>query len=285
MSRLASAVAGFMRRGRGAGNAVLLLAWVAVVLFPAQSPAAVSAAAFESANKLYEEGKFADAASAYETLARSGAVLRRPLLQSRQCVLQVRPDRPCHRRLPDGRANHPARPGPARQPAIRAKPNARPDPAARPLAALARAADSERMDAAGRRRGLALAAPVGRAAMAARRSNPPCERMSSPWPYSPGCCAPALPPPCAKPASPAPPLSSPATPSCAMVRWPNHPPPSPSTTAPSCGSWIKKTSGSRSVPVLAGLAGSAATKPLSPVADFGCQIDPLVAAQTKLLDG
>ena len=70
--------------------------------FPVQSPAAVSAAAFDSANKLYEEGKFADAASAYEKLAQSGRDFRRPLLQSRQCVLQVRPDRPRHRRLPDG---------------------------------------------------------------------------------------------------------------------------------------------------------------------------------------
>jgi tetratricopeptide (TPR) repeat protein len=72
VSRCASVLAGFLRRGRAAGDAVLLLAWVAVVLFPAQSPAAVSAAAFESANKLYEEGKFTDAASAYEKLARSG---------------------------------------------------------------------------------------------------------------------------------------------------------------------------------------------------------------------
>jgi tetratricopeptide (TPR) repeat protein len=34
--------------------------------------AALSAAAFDSANKLYEEGKFAEAASAYDTLAKSG---------------------------------------------------------------------------------------------------------------------------------------------------------------------------------------------------------------------
>jgi tetratricopeptide (TPR) repeat protein len=48
-----------------------LLAWVALVSFPAQAPAAASAD-FDSANKLYEEGKFTDAASAYEKLARSG---------------------------------------------------------------------------------------------------------------------------------------------------------------------------------------------------------------------
>jgi tetratricopeptide (TPR) repeat protein len=72
VSLLASALARFMRRARGAGNAVLLLAWVAVVSFPAQSPAAVPAAAFDSANKLYEEGKFAEAVSSYEKLAQSG---------------------------------------------------------------------------------------------------------------------------------------------------------------------------------------------------------------------
>jgi tetratricopeptide (TPR) repeat protein len=50
---------------------VLLLTWVAVVLLPTQSPA-VPAVAFDSANKLYEEGKFAEAASAYEKLAQFG---------------------------------------------------------------------------------------------------------------------------------------------------------------------------------------------------------------------
>jgi tetratricopeptide (TPR) repeat protein len=56
----------------GVGKVAALLAAVVISLFPAQSPAAVSAAAFDSANKLYEEGKFAEAASAYETLAKSG---------------------------------------------------------------------------------------------------------------------------------------------------------------------------------------------------------------------
>jgi tetratricopeptide (TPR) repeat protein len=51
---------------------LLLLALLAITLFPTHSRAAVPATAFESANKLYEEGKFAQAASAYETLARSG---------------------------------------------------------------------------------------------------------------------------------------------------------------------------------------------------------------------
>ena len=47
---------------------LLLLA----LLVPAWSRAALSDSAFETANKLYEEGKFADAASAYEKLFQSG---------------------------------------------------------------------------------------------------------------------------------------------------------------------------------------------------------------------
>ena len=62
----------FKGRSLGVGKVAALLAAVVISLFPAQSPAAVSAAAFDSANKLYEEGKFAEAASAYETLAKSG---------------------------------------------------------------------------------------------------------------------------------------------------------------------------------------------------------------------
>ena len=49
-----------------------LFALVMIAFLPAQSSAAVSAAAFDSANKLYEEGKFADAAAAYEKLTQSG---------------------------------------------------------------------------------------------------------------------------------------------------------------------------------------------------------------------
>ena len=58
--------------GPGVGTAAALLAAVVIALFPAQSPAAVSSSAFDLANKLYEEGKFAEAASAYDTLAKSG---------------------------------------------------------------------------------------------------------------------------------------------------------------------------------------------------------------------
>jgi tetratricopeptide (TPR) repeat protein len=48
------------------------LALLLAVLFPALSRAEISTTAFESANKLYEEGKFAEAAAAYEKLAQSG---------------------------------------------------------------------------------------------------------------------------------------------------------------------------------------------------------------------
>jgi tetratricopeptide (TPR) repeat protein len=43
-----------------------------LMLVPRISEAAQPSAAFDAANKLYEEGKFADAASAYESLAHSG---------------------------------------------------------------------------------------------------------------------------------------------------------------------------------------------------------------------
>ena len=72
MSRLAMVVVRFIGPSLGFGKAAALLAAVVIVLLPAQSPAAVSAAVFDSANKLYEEGKYAEAASAYETLVRSG---------------------------------------------------------------------------------------------------------------------------------------------------------------------------------------------------------------------
>jgi len=53
-------------------KAVPLFVTIAILLFPAQLPAAVPAAAFDAANKLYEEGKFAAAVSAYEKLAQAG---------------------------------------------------------------------------------------------------------------------------------------------------------------------------------------------------------------------
>ena len=63
----------FSGQNLGVGKAAALLTAVLIALFPAKSPAAVvSSAAFDSANKLYEEGKFAEAASAYDTLAKSG---------------------------------------------------------------------------------------------------------------------------------------------------------------------------------------------------------------------
>jgi len=61
-----------MGRTLGVDKAVPLLAAAVIVLSPVHSQAAVPAPAFESANKLYEEGRFAEAAAAYEGLARSG---------------------------------------------------------------------------------------------------------------------------------------------------------------------------------------------------------------------
>lgn len=53
-------------------RALLLLASLLLILLPLCSRAALSAAGFELANKLYEEGKFTEAAAAYEKLAHSG---------------------------------------------------------------------------------------------------------------------------------------------------------------------------------------------------------------------
>ena len=61
-----------MRLGRRIGGAVLALAWIGGAAFAAPAPAADSGAAFDSANKLYEEGKFAAAVSAYQKLAQAG---------------------------------------------------------------------------------------------------------------------------------------------------------------------------------------------------------------------
>jgi tetratricopeptide (TPR) repeat protein len=54
---------------RRLASAVVLLV---IALFPLCAQADLSAAAFDAANKLYEEGKFAEAASAYEKLTQSG---------------------------------------------------------------------------------------------------------------------------------------------------------------------------------------------------------------------
>lgn len=52
----------------------LLLAAMAVWTFPGRAAAADMPAEFNAANKLYAEGKFADAAGAYETMIQSGAL-------------------------------------------------------------------------------------------------------------------------------------------------------------------------------------------------------------------
>jgi tetratricopeptide (TPR) repeat protein len=58
----------------GIGRAVPMIALLVIALFPWCSQAALSDAAFDAANKLYEQGKFAAAAAAYEKLAQSGEV-------------------------------------------------------------------------------------------------------------------------------------------------------------------------------------------------------------------
>ncbi len=57
---------------RHLGQAGVLLALLVLALAPARSYAELSASAFDAANKLYEEGKFAEAAAAYGKLTRSG---------------------------------------------------------------------------------------------------------------------------------------------------------------------------------------------------------------------
>ena len=52
--------------------ALALLVQLIVVCLPLHSRAELSATAFDSANKLYEQGKFSDAAAAYEKLLHSG---------------------------------------------------------------------------------------------------------------------------------------------------------------------------------------------------------------------
>ncbi len=53
---------------------LLSLALLLVALFPARALGDLASSAFESANKLYEEGKFAEAAAGYEGLVKSGQV-------------------------------------------------------------------------------------------------------------------------------------------------------------------------------------------------------------------
>ena len=49
-----------------------ILALLLVALFPLRARADLASSTFESANKLYEEGKFAEAAAAYENVGQSG---------------------------------------------------------------------------------------------------------------------------------------------------------------------------------------------------------------------
>jgi tetratricopeptide (TPR) repeat protein len=51
-----------------------ILALLLVALFPLRARADLASSTFESANKLYEEGKFTEAAAAYENVVQSGKV-------------------------------------------------------------------------------------------------------------------------------------------------------------------------------------------------------------------
>jgi tetratricopeptide (TPR) repeat protein len=53
-------------------KAFVIFALVLLALLPARSDAALSTAAFDAANKLYEQGKFSAAASSYEKLLQTG---------------------------------------------------------------------------------------------------------------------------------------------------------------------------------------------------------------------
>ncbi len=56
------------------GVRVLAISLLAVALLPLRMQAALSATAFDTANRLYEEGKLSEAISAYEKLAQTGEV-------------------------------------------------------------------------------------------------------------------------------------------------------------------------------------------------------------------
>ncbi|HSA09650.1 MAG TPA: tetratricopeptide repeat protein [Candidatus Paceibacterota bacterium] len=70
--RLGPAKASDRAPGRGRRVATAVVLFTILWLTPWCSRAALSTAAFELANKLYEEGKFAEAAAAYEKLGQSG---------------------------------------------------------------------------------------------------------------------------------------------------------------------------------------------------------------------
>ena len=69
----------------------ILLATLALGIFPGRTEAADWPAEFNAANKLYAEGKFADAASAYQRILQSGPAQPGALFQLRQRRIQVRP--------------------------------------------------------------------------------------------------------------------------------------------------------------------------------------------------
>ena len=61
-----------MRRSVATACWIVSLGLIVAALLPLRAQAAIPTAAFDAANRLYEENKFADAAAAYEKLAQSG---------------------------------------------------------------------------------------------------------------------------------------------------------------------------------------------------------------------
>ena len=127
-------------------------------MFSGRAAAADPAAEFNAANKLYAEGKFAEAAGTYEKILQSGAVS--PALYFNYANAEFKSGNlgPGDRRVSPGGATGAARRGGAGQPGIRAQPGVGPGAPRKPLVpqcGMARHAYFERMDGAGHGRLLA----------------------------------------------------------------------------------------------------------------------------------
>ncbi len=146
------------------GGVMLALAAILLALCPSRVMADDFSAAFQSANKLYEENKFAEAASAYQKLVESGKAssalffnLGNALFKAGQigrAIVAYREAEQLAPRDPDVRANLQF---------ARNQPNA----ASEPVATLARKTDDQRMDDAGKRNDLGVVDAAGRTAMEA----------------------------------------------------------------------------------------------------------------------
>ena len=251
---------------------LLCLTSLLVALFPMIShaaAAAAAAAAFESANKLYEEGKFADAASAYEKMGQSGETsaalffnLGNAFFKSGQIGRAIAAYRTAEQiapRDPDLRAN------------LQFARNQTPAPTLSPgrwQRWLGRLTLNEWTLLA------AVAVWLWLILLAVLQWRPALRPALRSYVISLALLAGFL---CActvatlretrytRTA-----MSPPARRWCAMGRWPNPPPPSLFTMARNCGFWIKRTNGCKSAPAPAESVGSAVTRLSLPVNDFSC---------------